>query len=104
MKGKSSTGNLCRDVAEGASHEETLYETGPGGDRLNRIPVGLDGIPRYRKRVWLYVVKCPGSLPGKQGGTADFPSLLWGVFFCPKPGSRYQDPFEKEGAQIPERR
>ena len=37
MMGKSSTGNLCRDVAEGASHEEALYETGPGGDRLNRI-------------------------------------------------------------------
>lgn len=58
MRGKSRAGNLCRDVADGASHGEELCETGPGGDRLNEILVGLDGIPRYRKRVCLYVTKC----------------------------------------------
>ncbi len=36
MKGKSRAGILCRDMAAGASHGEELFETGPGGDRLNK--------------------------------------------------------------------
>ena len=51
MRGKSSPGEADREMAAGASHQGNLEETGPGGDRLNPMAVGLDGIPRYRKRV-----------------------------------------------------
>ena len=47
----STSEGFCREAADGGSCQTGQEETGPGGDRLNLLAVGLDGIPRYRKRV-----------------------------------------------------
>ena len=111
MRGKSSPGKPCREMAAGGSHQGNLEETGPGGDRLKQCSRPGRHSPLSEARM---IVR--GKVSRTSNGRGNrvvpriFPSLFRDGFLflrppsnrlSPMPGSGYQNPLKRIQAPIP---